>query len=102
MRDEVIINRIYNDSLGLDQVILMDSLSLISLWLWNFLTYILIQIIFFKDKRDLILPCSEVVSSPKLIIKLGVVSHFEMRTSNGKSRDLDLTNLRCQADFGVG
>ena len=41
------------------------------------------------------LPSSEVVSFTKLVIKLGVMSHFEIRTSNGNSKDLDLTDLRC-------
>ena len=99
MRDDMILNRIYNNSLGLDQVLLVDILRFISLWSLNFLINILVQVILFKDKRDPILPCSEFICSLRLIINLGVVSHFEMRTSNGNSRDLDLTNLRCLTWF---
>ena len=36
------------------------------------------------------LPCSKVVSFTKLVVKLGVMSHFEIRTSNGNSKDLYL------------
>ena len=63
----MILNRIYNDSLG-------SSLSLISLRLSNFLIDILIQVIFFKDQGGPILPCSEVVSFTNLFNKLGVTS----------------------------
>ena len=56
MGDENILNRIYNDYLGLNQVLLMSILILISLWLYNFLTDVLIQIILFKDQGDYILP----------------------------------------------
>ena len=45
------------------------------------------------------LPCSKVVSFTKLVIKLGVISHFEMRTSNVNSKNLDLTDLRCLSRF---
>ena len=56
----------------------------------NFLTEILIQVNFFKDHGGPILPYLEVVSFTKLVIKLGVISHFEMRTSNVNSKRLDL------------
>ena len=59
------------------------------------LTDILIQMIFFKDQRDLVLPCSKVFISPKLVLKLSMMSHFEMRTLNGNNRHIDLTDLRC-------
>ena len=65
----------------------------------NFLTEILIQVNFFKDHRGPILPYSEVFSFTKLVIKLGVISHFEMRTSNENSNRLDLTDLRCPSWF---
>ena len=65
----------------------------------NFLTEILIQVNFFKDHIGLILPYSEVVSLTKLFIKLGMISHFEMRTSNVKRKNLDLTDLRCLSQF---
>ena len=95
----IILYRICNDSLCLDQVLLLDRLCFISHWSWNIPTDTLVQVIFFKDQGDPILPCSEVVNSPNLIIKLGVMSHFELRTSNGNNRDLDLTNLRCPTSF---
>ena len=65
----------------------------------NFLTEILTQVIFFKDHEGPILPYSKVISFTKLVIKLGVISHFEMRTSNGNNKDLDHTDLRCATRF---
>ena len=66
---------------------------------YNFLTGILIQVIFLKDHRGPILPYSKVVSFTKLVINLGVISHFEMRTSNVNSKYLDLNDLRCSTWF---
>ena len=76
MRDEMIRNRIWNDILSLEKVILMDSLRFNSLWSWNFPTDMLSKIIFFKGQGDPILPYLEPVMSPKIINKLGVMSHF--------------------------
>ena len=65
----------------------------------NFLTEILIQVNFFKDHGGPIIQYSEFVSFTKLVINLGVITHFEMRTSNVNSKNLDLTNLRCPTGF---
>ena len=99
MGDAMILNRICNYSLGLEHVLIIDSLSIISLWFLNFLIDIMIQIIFFEDKGDPILPYFEVVSSPKLILKLSMMMHFEIRTSIVNKIDLDLTKLSCLVEF---
>ena len=99
MWDEMILNRIYNDSLFLNQVLLMSSFSLISLRLWNILTDTSIQVIFFKDQVDPILPCLEIINFTKLVIKMVVISNFEMRTSNGNNKDLGLIDLKCLTSF---
>ena len=77
---------------GLNNTSLMRNLSLISLWFWNLFSDVLIQIIFFKDQGDSILPCSKFISPSKLVLKLSMVIHiFKMRTSNGNSKYLDRT-----------
>ena len=81
MVDEVILKRIYNDSLSLIYYSLMSFLSLISLWFWNFFSDVLIQVIFFKYRGDSILPCLKVINSSTLVLKQSMVSHFfQMRT----------------------
>ena len=62
--------------LGFNQVIIMSTLILISLWLWNFSIDVLIQIILFKDQGDYVLPCSKVIIPSKLVLKLSMVSHL--------------------------
>ena len=78
----------------------MSILGLISLLIWNFSIDVLIQIIFFKDRGDFVLPCLEVIIPSKLVLKLSMMSHiFQMRTSNGNSKYLDLIDLRCLTWF---
>ena len=76
MGDEVILNRFCNDSLVLNQVLLMSRISLISLWIWNFSIDVLIQIIFFKDQGYFVLPCLELINPSKLVLKLSMVIHI--------------------------
>ena len=76
MGDEAILNKICNYSLSLNHASLMRILSLISLWFWNFFSDKLIQVIFFKDQRDYLLPCLEVISPSKLVLKLSMVSNI--------------------------
>ena len=76
MVDEVILNRICNDSLRLNHASLMSILSLISLWFWNFSSDEMIQAILFKDQRDSILPCSKVIIPSNLVLKLSMVNHI--------------------------
>ena len=54
----------------------MSILSLISLWIWNFSIDVLIQIIFFKDQGDYVLPCSKVTNRSKIILKMSTMSHI--------------------------
>ena len=72
----MILNIICNNSLGLIHDPLMSILSLISIWFWNLLSDVLIQIILFKDEGDSVLSCSEVINPSKLVLKLRMVSHF--------------------------
>ena len=74
--DEVILDRISNDPLFHNQLILMEGLNLISLWNWNLLTHVGVQLILFQDQGDPVLPRSEVISSLKLFIKLGMMRHL--------------------------
>ena len=69
---EVILDRINNDPLCHNQI----GLCLISLWNWNLLTDVRVQLIFFQDQGDPILLGSEVISSLKLFIKLGMRIHL--------------------------
>ena len=78
----MILNIICNDYLVLGQLLLMDRIILISLYLWNFLTDILIQIIFFKDQGDHVLPFLEVINSSNIVLKIIIIGHLQMITSN--------------------
>ena len=42
----------------------------------SLLTNILIQIIFFKDQGDYVLPCSKVIIFSNVFLKLSMVSHL--------------------------
>ena len=56
--------------LALNKFFLCNYFSLIFLWNWNLSIYVGVQFIFFKNEWDPILPCLEVVSVTKLVIKL--------------------------------
>ena len=100
MGDEVILNIVCNNSLILIHASLISIISLISLWFWNISSNKLMQVIFFKDHRGYVLTCPEVINPSNFFLKLSMVKQiFKMRTSNGKSKYLDLTYLRCLTKF---
>ena len=70
--------------------------SLVIIWSKSFSSRIE-EILYFRAQTFL-----EVIKSTKIIIKLGVMSHFEMRTSNGNNRDIDLTDLGARVVFEAG
>ena len=75
---------------------LMRILSLISLWLWNFSIDELMQIILFKDQGDYVLPCSNVINSSKLVLKLSMVNHifkWEMEIEKIRSYRFEVLDL---------
>ena len=76
MGDEVILNRICKDSLSLFHAYLMSIISLISLWLCNFSSDILIQNIIFKYQGDFVLSFLEFISPSKLVLKMSMASHL--------------------------
>ena len=76
---EVILDSISNNPLGLDQVLLVQVLSLISLWNWNLFTYVRVQLILFQDQVDPIFPSSEVIISLNIFITIGVMRHLNSK-----------------------
>ena len=81
MGDVAILDRIYNDSLRIIHASIVRVLILVSLWLWNISRDKLIQVIFFEDEGDPVLPSMKVISASKIVLEMRMVSHlFKMRT----------------------
>ena len=76
MRNQVILDGICNNPLCLDEALLVPCLGFVSFWFWNFIFDKPLQIMFFQNEHDPIFPCSEIISSLKLFVKLGAQRHL--------------------------
>ena len=85
--------------LALTKFFLCKAFSLISLWNWNLSTYVGVQ---FNFLQETVRSNTSMVGSwefHQACQQAGLISHFEMRTSNVNSKRLDLTDLRCPSLF---
>ena len=85
--------------LALTKFFLCKAFILVSLWNWNLSTYVGVQ---FHFLQETVRSNTSMVGSWQFhqsCHQAGVISHFEMRTSNVNSKILDLINLRCPSLF---
>ena len=78
----MILDGVCNNPLCPYQTLLVLCFSFVFFQFWNVLFNEPFQIIFFENEHDPIFPCSEVIATFKLFVKLGVDGHLAWINNN--------------------